>query len=504
MIEHQVIETIKTFSPEEVKQFRRYLSSPYFNRSTVLVEIFELLAKFYPDFNSRKLTKEYISEVVFKCEEYKDSTVRNALYELQTLTEEFLTQENFRKSTVLSFDCLLKELREKKLTGVFEKNSSFLDKKYSEIKNVDTDYYLSRYKLELNKFNYSELFNRANEDKDTTNQIERIKYSGIFITVHYIIEIVSIYLTSVNFGLAYNKPQAKEFLSSLIRTLNIKGLEEVFEGCEHYFIVQIYIALLKTFENINDEESYLNYKSLVKANISKLGKDEIWFHYSNFINYCYFMKMDKSKNAKYNDELFDIYEEILKNDYYKNNKIDYLRIELYRNILVLGIQQKRINWVENFIISCSPKLHKSEKDNMMNFAYAYLCYEKGEYLLSWKYFNKIKIDYYIYKYDIKNFALKIYMELGYFEEALTLAENYKKFLQRNKLLSEEEKTAYKNFILYFTKLLLFKVGQLPQKHFSTYRRRLEQSVHTSNRLWLMQKYEEQAAGMKQSRIAKSA
>jgi hypothetical protein len=216
------------------------------------------------------------------------------------------------------------------------------------------------------------------------------------------------------------------------------------------------------------------------------------------------MKMDKEKNDKYNEELFNIYDEILSNDYYKNNKIDYLRNEFYRSILILGLQQKKIKWVENFILTCSSKLHKSEKDNMMNLAYAYLHYENGEYLLSWKYFNKIKIDYYIYKYDIKNYALKIYYELGYFDEALMLTENYKKFLQRNELMSEEEKSAIKNFVSYFSKLVLFKAGQLPQKHFSTYRKRLEKTNDTMSKTWLTQKYEEQAAIIKQGRIAKSA
>lgn len=504
MIDHQVIDILKTLNSEEVRQFRRFISSPYFNRSSTLESLFELLIKFHPEFDNKKLTKEYVSENIFNTKEYKDSTVRNAFSDLQTLCEEFLMQENFRKSSALSFDYLLKELREKKLGGVFAKNSAALDKKFEDVKEVDSDYYLSRYRFELNKFNYSELFERVKENKDTIKQIERIKFSGAYITIHYIIEIVSVYLTSANYAFAYNKPQAKEFLTSVINTLNVKGLEEVFKSSEHYFLIRIYIALLKTFENIYDEQTYKNYRSLVKANIDKLGKDEIWFHYSNFINYCYFMKTDSSKNEKYNQELFSIYEDILQNSYYRNSKFNYLRNEIYRNALLIGLQQNKIKWVENFILAYSSKLHKSDKDNMMNLAYAYLYYEKGEYMLSWKYFNKIKIDFFIYKYDVKNYALKIYYELGYYDEALMLTENYKKFLQRNELMSEEEKSAIKNFVSYFSKLVLFKAGQLPQKHFSTYRRRLELANDTMSKNWLMQKYEEQAAEIKQSRIAKSA
>jgi hypothetical protein len=504
MIDHQVIDILKSFNSEDIKQFRRFMISPYFNRSTTLVSLFELLIKFYPDFNGKKLTKEFVSEKIFKTKIYNDSTVRNALADLLNVCENFLIQENFRNSAVLSFDYLLKELREKKLVNVFQKNSAELDKKYSVIQDADSEYYLSRSRFELNKFNYSELFDRVNEDKDTVLQIERLKYSGIFITVHYIIEIVTIYLTSFHYAFAYNKPQAKEFISTLIKMLNIRGLVDVMKDSEHFFMLQIYIALLKTFEDLDNEKYYYEYKSLVNSNIDKLGKDEICFHYTNLVNYCHFIEPGSEKYDKFNNELFDLYNEMLHNNYYQNKKISYLRNEIYRNMLFLGLQLKKVKWVENFILTYSSRLHKSDKDNMMNLAYAYLFYENGEYMQSWKYFNKIKIDFFIYKYDIKNYALKIYFEMGYFDEALTLCENYKKFLVRNELVSDFDKTRIRNFISYFSKLILFKVGQLPLKHFSTYRKRLELINDTMSRNWLLQKYDEQAMAVKQSRVSKSA
>ena len=217
------------------------------------------------------------------------------------------------------------------------------------------------------------------------------------------------------------------------------------------------------------------------------------------------LKIRNLKDQEYfNKELFSLYEEILQNEYYKNKKTDYLRFELYRDILDICLQQKKIAWAENFILTYSSKLHKSDKDNMMNLAYAYLYYEKGEYMQSWKYFNKIKIDYFIYKYDIKSYALKIYYELGYYEEALTLIENYKGFLGRNDLLPESEKNRKKNFLTYLSKLILFKVGQLPQKYFSTYRRRLESANDIMSRNWILQKYDELAVSMKEIKRAKSA
>lgn len=504
MVEHQVVDILKTFSTEEVKQFRRFLASPYFIRSETVNSLFELLIKFHPNFISKKLTKEFIGENLFSSEKYSDSSVRNALSDLLESCELFLMQENFRKSATFSFDYLLKELREKRLVNVFSKNSAEVEKKLSPVEDVDSEYYLSKYKFELNKFNFSSINEKVVDGSVIDSHFAEIYNSGLFITVHYIIEIVSIYLTSIFYSLQYNRSVTNNFLGELIGTLNITGLEKLIEKNEHGFLVKIYIALLNTFSDMDNEAAYLNYKNVFKSNIDKLGKDEIWFHYSNLINYC--MLKNRSLDGKdfYSNELFTHYEEILENEYYKNKKNEHLRFELYRDILIICLQQKRIKWVENFILTYSSKLHKSDKDNMMNLAYAYLYYEKGEYMQSWKYFNKIKIDFFLYKYDVKSYALKIYFELGYYEEALTLIENYKKFLDRNDLLSDADKNKKKNFISYLSKLILFKVGQIPHKQFSTYFRRLSLVSEVMSKNWILEKFDEQANIFRQSKRAKSA
>jgi len=495
MIEHQVIDILKSFSNEEIKQFRRFLDSPYFNRSENVAALFELLIKFHPNFTSKKLTKEYVSENIFGQENYVDSSVRNLLSDLLNSCEVFMMQENFRKSALLSFDYLLKELREKKLSSIFQRNSEKLDNKYSLLQDVDSEYYLAKHKIELNKFNYAGLNEKITEGLQADEHIKEIYLSSVYLTIHYVIEIISLYLAGVFYAINYNRKLSEiDFLKKAISQVNLEGLQNLLSGSEHKFIVDIYIALMKMLEDFNNEEAYSSYKILIQKHAPKMDKDEAWFHYNNLVNTCTIRQMmsNDSSSEKYNYEIFSLNEEILKNEYYKNKKVNYFRYEFFKDILLIGLRLKKMNWAENFILTYGPQLHKSDKENMMNLAYMYLYYEKGDYLKSWKYLNKIKIDYFIYKYDLKNYALKIYYDLGYYEEALTLVENYKKFINRSDLISDEEKTRTKNFISYLSKLILFKLDQLPQKHFSTYRRRLELTKDTISHKWILMKYDEQA------------
>ena len=506
MLDHQVIDILKSFSNEEIKQFRRFLASPYFNRSDNVTALFELLIKFHPNFISKKLSKEYVSQSIFGTGKYVDSTIRNLLSDLLDSCELFLMQENFRKSAALSFDYLLKELSEKKLKDAFNRNTEKLDYKYSQIKDINSDYYLANHKIELNKFNFAGLNEKIVDNADADRHMNEIFLSGIYITVHYIIEIISLYLASIYYSVNYNRPLSNNFLKKAIKLINLDDFQNLISGTEHSFLINLYIAMMRAFENLDDENAYESYKQLVKMNVAKLHSDEIWFHYNNMMNYCS-LKLIKSGDYttdKYNFELFELNEEVLKNEYYKIKRENYLRFEYFKDILQLGLRLKKMNWVENFILNYGPKLHKSDKDNMMNLAYTYLYYEKGEYMKSWKYLNKIKIDYFIYKYDLKNYALKIYYDLGHYEETLTLIESYNKFINRNDLISDEDKKRTRNFISYLSKLILFKVGQLPQKHFSTYRKRLEMTKDTISHNWILQKYEEQSLQIKERKIAKSA
>lgn len=503
MIEHQVIDILKSLSSDEVKQFRRFLASPYFIRSNTINSLFELLIKFHPNFDNKRLTKEFIYGKIFDTGKYNDSTFRNAFANLLDNLELFLMQESLKKSAESSFHYFLKELNSRKLSGVFNRNSEEFGKKFAKLENIDSDYYHIKYKHELNKFNFNYLNNKVLETEDADLHFKEIFDSGLYITIHYIIEIISIYLASVYYSLNFNRVIPENFLNTLIKTINIENLENIIKDNEHSFLVRIYIALLRAFNNMNDE-TYFEYKAIFKQHINKLSKSEVWFHYINLTNFCTLKIMNTNDRKFYDEELISLYEEILQNEYYKNKETDYLRFELYRDILLMYLHQKKINSAENFIIKYSSKLHKSDKANMINLSYAYLYYEKGEFMQSWKYFNKIHIDYFLYKYDIKSYALKIYYELGYYEEALTLIENYKGFLNRNELMSESEKKRKKNLILYLSKLILIKAGQIPYKQFATYRRRLEMAKDTTSRDWVIEKYELFANEIKQNRQLKSA
>src|SRR2546426_7485652 len=98
MLQHSLINVLKTFSGEEIKEFRKFVESPYFNMSELALKLYDELAKFHPSFDHSVLTKESLYDKLGTGNAYNDSTMRNLLADLVRLAEKFLKQQNFEKT----------------------------------------------------------------------------------------------------------------------------------------------------------------------------------------------------------------------------------------------------------------------------------------------------------------------------------------------------------------------------------------------------------------------
>src|SRR5688572_17688030 len=100
MLDYAFLEIFETFTRDELKIFRRFITSPYFNRSSKVVKLFDHLIKFYPNFEHPALTKENLHKKISPELAYNEITVRRLLFDLQSLSEKFLQQRNFESKEI--------------------------------------------------------------------------------------------------------------------------------------------------------------------------------------------------------------------------------------------------------------------------------------------------------------------------------------------------------------------------------------------------------------------
>jgi hypothetical protein len=112
---------VRTFTKDEVKEFGKFLESPFFNSNKNLSAAFEYINFHTSGFVSEFPTKEEIHDSVYKGKKYKDENVRYILSELLRMGEEYLGIVNLRKSSAIRIHTLA-ELNDRDLEKLFERN----------------------------------------------------------------------------------------------------------------------------------------------------------------------------------------------------------------------------------------------------------------------------------------------------------------------------------------------------------------------------------------------
>jgi len=148
MIKSKLILLLQTFSKQEFRYLGDFVNSPYFNKEKVLMELYNILKKHYPDFSPEGFTREIIYESLFPGKKFNDAILRNTFSKFLKLAGKFLSAHNFDKSEFHSRLFLLEELKARKQEGLFVKYWSEAESSLEEDSIKNEDYFLKKYTLE--------------------------------------------------------------------------------------------------------------------------------------------------------------------------------------------------------------------------------------------------------------------------------------------------------------------------------------------------------------------
>jgi hypothetical protein len=496
MFEHNIFDLLKEFSDKEIKKMESFLKSPYHNKNNKVILLFSEIRKYYPLFNSRNLTKEKLSKKVNPDIKYNDSTLRNLMSVLLKCIEEFLIMEELNKNKPEKRLMLSKSYLEKNQDILFEKNSKEISK-LLETGGRDSVYYYNKSLLDVQNLNFN-LINKTQKSPKIilSNQEIRISYA-VNVFIHYITELINTYIKIRINETKFNHGKKKNFLQILVEKTDLEQLSDLLKSeSNEYFIVELYSNLLLAYQNLNSGKNFKKYKDFFFKYINRLSRDEISYHYSMLISYCILSNsLDDSKN-NYDTELLKIYESFLKGKFYSDNKSNVIDEELYKNILRLAFRLKRFKWALTFITVYSKYLHPGKKENIIKLSYAEYYFYLGSHLKSKKilnesfeYIKEIREESFLLKYDVKSIYLMLYYDLQYDDSLINQINNYRKFLNRNKLVTKEKKANLNIFLNALEKLVTMREGNL-RMNISDLKSESDKLKNNNYRNWLLEKSKE--------------
>ncbi|MDQ3022559.1 MAG: hypothetical protein M3R36_18635 [Bacteroidota bacterium] len=169
-MKYKIIDILKTFTPKDVKSFNQFLHSPYFNESQKIRNLYKILLRYYPGFNSKFLTEENLSKELNPDLAFNKSTFKSLLFEIANLAEDYLKILNFKNRGIESQDFLRDELFKRRLYKHFLHNIEKSEKLLNADKNFNTKYFLNMFQLCTDKHNYL----RANIPKTSKKNFQKI------------------------------------------------------------------------------------------------------------------------------------------------------------------------------------------------------------------------------------------------------------------------------------------------------------------------------------------
>jgi tetratricopeptide (TPR) repeat protein len=394
---------------------------------------------------------------------------------------------------------LFDELLKRKLFKLFEKNAVEFEEILKDKRGIGVNQILSKFYFDTDKYNYNVINKTFAGKVMTEDNIELINKRGQHLILYFMMQIIKQNMTLFTYKFNYDVDIEDNFLIDFSNNINfieiLKYLSNKSSDSDYSKIADTYKHLYLMFSDFENEKHYFDYKKSFLQNSKIFNNSETQFLSARLVQYCLSKNRIAGLSSKYDKELFNIYNLIVENGYYKVSFNDFFSVQLFRNIVLLGLRLKKYKWVEVFLEKYRSRLHPKQRKNMYNYCYAKLYFERGMYRKALIYFNKIELTSSDFKNDIKSMMLKTYYELNLIENVLTLIDSYKHFLKTNKTLSPERKSAFRSFINITHKLLDAKMNG--KKSMITYiENRLKAKENVESRVWLLEKVAELKHGYK--------
>ena len=431
MLKSKTIEILKTFSPREWNDCRNYMSSTYLNENKNLLQLFDLLKKFQPDFDNEQLNKQQLYSELFTHKKYNDQKMRHLLSDLTIKLEDYLAYISFYTDKQLQHQLKLKELAKRDC----EKSYSNKFKNQSASPFLNTEYYWNNYNQQFNHLN-NWLGKRKRSD---TNAIEVI---SSHLDKFYVARKLQLTCETIN---------ARKLLSKDEKKLNLKLLIDYLKSTRYKdapFIL-VYQSILQILLDKQPKKQFEVLGSLLAQHEKDFSLEDLREMYQYAMNFC--IRWINQGEEEYLRALFEIYKIILA------NRVIFLEGYLsqwdYKNLVTLSLRLSESNWTIRFINDYAKHLRAAERENAFTYNLAYFHFHKKQYAKTLSLFQKVTFTDVVYQLDVRSILLKIYFEDGEEETFFYHAAAFKAFLHRNKQIATAQQELYKNLIRYTIKLL---------------------------------------------------
>lgn len=474
MNDSKIYTFLESLSQKELRKFRKFLESPYFNTNATLIALYDQMEAHIVSEDKRDLLKEIVWEALFPHESFDYDRLRKYMHKLMELAYDFLAQEIYQESEAHKAHYLLEMLIRKQmdeyLPNAIQSGITLMNK----IQNRHGLYYYDLYAIEKYKY----ILANVESKRVKKSNIQNLNLSEVDenLNIFYISEKLRNYCLVLSWSkmieIETNVPLIKEIIALVDpKYINIPS-------------IAIYYQIFLTFIEPDTHVHFYNLKELIKSYIHLFPENEARDIVNAAINYT--IQQQNKGNLSFAQDNFELWNHGLQTRIILVN--DEISPWSFKNIITLALRLNQFKWVEDFIIEYGPKINASYRENAIYYNKASLYFYKKEYDKAIPLLQKVQFDEINYGLGAKSILLACYYELDEFDALYSHIDSFKVFIKRHKSITEDIKKSYIQLANYTKKLL--ETGSEKSK-LKSLREEIVAS-QTSSKKWLLEKLDELA------------
>jgi hypothetical protein len=431
----KAFQVILLLSASDRKQLLRFLQSPYFNTSPILLKLAEAFLKEAENTPDERYDKGAVWKKLFKTQTFNDTLFRKHCSDLYKLTEEFLVVEQLKTESSKKNLKLFEVLVSRKMEPLYQTVLNSVRQGESAKQRYSANEYFDSFQLEKT---YTRMMNFDLKPTDRSNAQELSEN----LDVYYWIEKIQICYSV----LSQRKTQTYNY--------DIRLLEEIVEivpklPLDRHPMLAIYFYIFLTRKEENNKDHYYKLKELVWKYKDQIPPSEGLPVFDPLLNYC--IGRLNAEDEPFWEEYLQNFKIALKMGVLTPNES--IGEPHYNNAIAIALRLKEFSWVENFVLEYKKYLNPAISENTYNFAMARVYFHQKKY-------GEILDRFAQVEFGNMNYSLigKSILAVAYYEEDLyglldTHLDSFKVFMNRHKDIPTDRKLGFSNFIKYMKRLM---------------------------------------------------
>jgi hypothetical protein len=253
----------------------------------------------------------------------------------------------------------------------------------------------------------------------------------------------------------------------------------------HVPAIAIYHCIVLSLMHPEEEIHFQALKKLLAQHYLLFPKTDAQNMYAFAINFC--IRKINFGNLNYVKELLALYQQMLKVKLLENEAGMLSQFD-YKNVVTVGLRAAETRWTAKFINEYKNHLPEEVRQNAYTFNLAKLFFYRKEYDKVLSLLQNVDYTDIFYQLDSKATLMKVYYELDSYLPLMSLKESFRILLKRKKLISEQNRINYMNFIRFTMKL--FRVDVRDKPKIILLKKEVSETKNVADKGWLLEKIEE--------------